>query len=104
MGTADVGRLVGDPSQVQAAAAAVRERTTLKPQVGLVLGSGLGALAEEVDGVTIPYGELPGMPVSSAPGHAWRGGWRVPGTSRNHPSPAPRRASWWSNPVALVTC
>ncbi|HZW28596.1 MAG TPA: purine-nucleoside phosphorylase [Trueperaceae bacterium] len=72
MGTADVGRLVGDPSQVQAAAAAVRERTTLKPQVGLVLGSGLGALAEEVDGVTIPYGELPGMPVSSAPGHAGR--------------------------------
>lgn len=49
---------------------AVRAQTTLRPTVGLVLGSGLGALAEEVDGVALAYADLPGMPVSSAPGHA----------------------------------
>ncbi|MCB1352679.1 MAG: purine-nucleoside phosphorylase [Rhodobacteraceae bacterium] len=39
--------------------------------VGLVLGSGLGALAERMRGaVAIPYGEIAGMPVSTAPGHA----------------------------------
>lgn len=61
---------MGDPSQVQAAAAAVRARAALQPKVGLVLGSGLGGLAEEVDGVSIPYADIPGMPVSTAPGHA----------------------------------
>ncbi len=64
--------LVGLAGQVRATADAVRERTTLRPTVGLILGSGLGALADEVDGVAIPYSELPGMPVSSAPGHAGR--------------------------------
>ena len=61
---------MGDPSQVQAAAAAVRARAALQPKVGLVLGSVLGGLAEEVDGVSIPYADIPGMPVSTAPGHA----------------------------------
>ena len=72
MNRADAGHLVGDPSLVPAAVEAVRERTKLEPRIGLVLGSGLGALAEEVDGVSIPYAELPGMPVSTAPGHAGR--------------------------------
>ena len=41
------------------------------PQVGVVLGSGLGAFAEEVDGaVEIPYADLPGWPRSTAVGHA----------------------------------
>lgn len=39
--------------------------------LGIVLGSGLGTLAEEVEGaVTIPFGELPGFPVSTVSGHA----------------------------------
>ncbi len=63
---------VGHLDQVEATVRAVRERTVLEPRVGLILGSGLGGLADEVDGVTIPYSELPGMPVSSAPGHAGR--------------------------------
>lgn len=41
------------------------------PDVALVLGSGLGPLADEIeDAVRIPYGDVPGMQASSAPGHA----------------------------------
>jgi inosine/guanosine/xanthosine phosphorylase family protein len=43
------------------------------PRLGLVLGSGLGALADAVqDATTIPYRELPGFPVGSVAGHAGR--------------------------------
>lgn len=63
---------VGIDSSLLSTVEAVRSQTTLRPRIGLVLGSGLGAFAEEVDGVTLPYSELPGMPVSSAPGHAGR--------------------------------
>jgi len=52
---------------------AVRERTDLVPQLGIVLGSGLGTLADELeDVVAIPFAELPGWPPASAPGHAGR--------------------------------
>jgi purine-nucleoside phosphorylase len=52
---------------------AVRARTDLIPRVGLVLGSGLGSLAELVrDPVVMPFAELPGWPAASAPGHAGR--------------------------------
>lgn len=41
-----------------------------KPMVGIVLGSGLGKLAEKIEGkVVIPYKEIPGFPVSTAIGH-----------------------------------
>jgi xanthosine phosphorylase len=43
------------------------------PRLGMVLGSGLGGLADQVaDAVAIPYGDLPGFPVGSVPGHAGR--------------------------------
>lgn len=43
------------------------------PRLALVLGSGLGGLADAVtDAVAIPYGELPGFPVGAVPGHAGR--------------------------------
>jgi xanthosine phosphorylase len=43
------------------------------PRLGLVLGSGLGALADAVqDATAIPYAELPGFPVGSVAGHAGR--------------------------------
>ncbi len=58
---------------VRAAVAAVRERSGLKPEIALVLGSGLGPLADEIDAVAvIPYSELPGFAPSTAPGHAGR--------------------------------
>jgi purine-nucleoside phosphorylase len=53
--------------------AAVRSRTPLVPQVGFVLGSGLGALADALTDVTsIAFADLPGWPAASAPGHAGR--------------------------------
>ena len=51
----------------------IRDRTQLVPGIGLILGSGLGFLADEVEGATVVgYGELPGFPVSTVEGHASR--------------------------------
>ena len=42
----------------------------LRPVVGIVLGSGLGKLSDEIkDPMTIPYSDIPGFPVSTAIGH-----------------------------------
>ncbi len=58
-------------TQTQAAVAAIRTRTTVTPKVAIVLGSGLGGLADEVrDAVRIPYADIPGWKRSTAPGHA----------------------------------
>jgi xanthosine phosphorylase len=44
-----------------------------RPQIAIVLGSGLGPLADRVENaVSIPYGEIPGFHVSSVAGHAGR--------------------------------
>ena len=57
----------------EAAAATIRERTPLQPQVGLILGSGFSPLADAVeDGVGIPYSEIPHFPVSTVEGHTGR--------------------------------
>jgi purine-nucleoside phosphorylase len=59
------------PEAVAAAAAALAPRLPQRPAVALVLGSGLGALAEEVeDAVVVPAAEVPGLPVPKVPGHA----------------------------------
>lgn len=51
----------------------IQDRLTTMPEVGLVLGSGLGVLAEEIiDPVIIPYEDIPGFPVSTVEGHAGR--------------------------------
>jgi purine-nucleoside phosphorylase len=53
-----------------AAVERIREGSELDPLVGVVLGSGLGGLADELEGrVEIPYAEIPGWPVSTAVGH-----------------------------------
>jgi purine-nucleoside phosphorylase len=57
--------------EIDAAADFVRSRITIKPKVGLTLGSGLGNLAEMVkEPVIIPYKEIPGWPLSTIHGHA----------------------------------
>ncbi|MEW6716167.1 MAG: purine-nucleoside phosphorylase [Chloroflexota bacterium] len=59
--------------QIDEVAATVGRRIRRKPQIGLILGSGLGSLAEEVDdSVAIPYNELPYWPVSTVEGHTGR--------------------------------
>lgn len=51
----------------------VRQVSDLRPRLGMVLGSGLGDLAEGIEGVrAIPFGEMPGWPPPSAPGHSGR--------------------------------
>ena len=48
----------------------MKSRSDLKPAIGLVLGSGLGAFAKSLDGaIPIPYGEIPHFPTSTAAGH-----------------------------------
>lgn len=51
------------------AAAFIRGRTQVVPQIALVLGSGLGDLAEAIEGSAIPYGAIPHFPSSTAPSH-----------------------------------
>ena len=49
----------------------IREESELAPRVGVILGSGLGGLADELsEPVEIPYPEIPGWPISTAVGHA----------------------------------
>jgi len=58
---------------VREAVAAIRERTDHVPEIGLILGSGLGDLAEQIaDATVISYGEIPHFPVSTVAGHAGR--------------------------------
>jgi purine-nucleoside phosphorylase len=59
--------------QIDEAADAIRRRTSFRPRVGLILGSGLNGLADSVQKADIiPYGELPNWPVSTVQGHAGR--------------------------------
>ena len=54
-------------------AGVIRSRTKDKPRIGLILGTGLGGLAEAVQHPTIiSYSDLPGWPVSTVQGHAGR--------------------------------
>lgn len=57
--------------EVDTAVAYLRQHLPFTPDLALVLGSGLGGLADEIENaVTIPYRDVPGFPVSTAPGHA----------------------------------
>ena len=59
--------------QIDQAADAVRTRTSYRPRVGLILGSGLNDLADSVQKADIiPYAELPNCPISTVQGHAGR--------------------------------
>jgi purine-nucleoside phosphorylase len=59
--------------RVQAAAAVVRGRSVLVPEIGIILGTGLGGLAREiVVEAEVPYGEIPGFPLSTVETHAGR--------------------------------
>lgn len=57
---------------IDKATQAIQDRTEILPQVGLILGSGLGPLADAVNGVRIDGRDIPGWPVSSVQGHAGR--------------------------------
>jgi len=51
----------------------IKSKTEFKPRVALVLGSGLGAFASEIEvAATIEYGDIEGFPISTVPGHQGR--------------------------------
>ena len=57
--------------QIDEAAAFVRSRWSGMPRVGMILGTGLGGLAEQITRKTvIPYAEVPHFPTSTSPSHA----------------------------------
>jgi purine-nucleoside phosphorylase len=56
---------------IQEAKTFLESKTAMRPKVAVVLGSGLGAFADELtDAVAIPYADIPGFPRSTAVGHA----------------------------------
>jgi purine-nucleoside phosphorylase len=58
---------------VTEATQAVRARSAAQPDIAIILGSGLGPLADATEDATIiPYADIPHIPQSSAPGHAGR--------------------------------
>ena len=58
---------------IQRAAEAVRAQATLRPDVGVILGTGLGGLAGEIAvDATVPYQAIPGFPLSTVESHAGR--------------------------------
>ena len=58
-------------TRINEAVAYIRRQTTFAPDMGLVLGSGLGGFADELDGaVVLPFSDIPGFPVPSVEGHA----------------------------------
>src|SRR5437763_12686666 len=59
--------------QIQEAAAAIRTRWAKPPRVGMILGTGLGALAQDIAAdVSIPYEDVPHFPRSTVESHAGR--------------------------------
>lgn len=60
-------------ANVVESAAYLKEKLPFVPEIALVLGSGIGPLADEVENPTyVPYGEIPHFKVSTAPDHAGR--------------------------------
>ncbi|MGD8698153.1 MAG: purine-nucleoside phosphorylase [Gemmatimonadales bacterium] len=59
--------------RIRESAEAVRSRTEVRPRVAVILGTGLGGLANEIQSESvIPYGEIPGFPVPTVESHSGR--------------------------------
>jgi len=59
--------------KLKTAADYIRTRTDFVPEIAVTLGSGLGGFAERIDvEAVVPYGEIPGFPVSTVSGHSGR--------------------------------
>lgn len=58
-------------NKIKTATEYIKSKTNLVPEIGMVLGTGLGQLADEIENaVSIPYSEIPGFVVSTAPSHS----------------------------------
>ena len=59
--------------RIETAAAVVRERSSVRPDVAIILGTGLGGLAQQIAvEASIPYEQIPGFPLSTVETHAGR--------------------------------
>ncbi len=59
--------------QIIEAARFIESRTRLRPAIGVILGSGLGSFATQIENpIALPYSEIPHFPTSTAPGHSGR--------------------------------
>ena len=59
--------------QIRKTASFIRNRTDFEPEVGIILGSGLGGLVDSIDiKHSLDYGDIPGFPVSTVEGHKGR--------------------------------
>ncbi len=59
--------------EIEEAAAYILDQTDYRPKIGMILGSGLSPLAEEIEAANaIAYEDIPNFPVSGVPGHAGR--------------------------------
>jgi purine-nucleoside phosphorylase len=57
-------------NSLQQAVTSIQGKTSFKPDIAIILGSGLGPLADEINAqAVIPYSEIPGFVTSTAPGH-----------------------------------
>ena len=57
--------------KVKQSADFIKNKLEAAPEIGLILGSGLGVLADEIENaVAIPYSDIPNFPVSTVHGHA----------------------------------
>ncbi len=62
-----------DPKKVLESVNYIKDEIPFEPEIGMILGSGLGILAEEIENpVMIPYEEIPNFPISTVQGHAGR--------------------------------
>ena len=58
-------------TKIKETANCLKERMPNKPEIAIVLGTGLGRLAEKIEKILcIPYGDIPHFPVSTVEGHA----------------------------------
>ena len=65
--------MTDDYTRAESAAGFLLSQTPLRPRVGMILGSGLGGLADELTKATrVPYSQIPNFPISTAIGHAGR--------------------------------
>jgi len=59
--------------KIKATASFIKERIQASPEIGIILGTGLGGLVKEIEIIdSIPYNEIPDFPVSTVDGHAGR--------------------------------
>ena len=58
---------------LEASVAAIRQRTSIQPEIAIILGTGLGALAKDIEvEASIPYADIPFFPLSTVESHSGR--------------------------------